>query len=83
MDPTEKRTSSPSTWCGWKVYKMAAPPTWLLLPRPNLGLGSSTDLLGSVLPLLLLLPAHLSLGFDDALNNTEYLLTDIKQNSKS
>ena len=62
---------------------MAASPTWLLLPRSNLGLGRSADLLGSVLPLLLLLPADLSLGFDDALNNTEYLLTDIKQNSRS
>ena len=62
---------------------MAGTLTWLLLPSSNLGLGCSADLLGSVLPLLLLLPAHLSLGFDDALNNTGYLLTEIKQNSKS
>ena len=62
---------------------MAVTHTWLLLAGANLGLGSPADLLGSVLPLLLLLPAHLSLGFDDALNNTGYLLTDIKQNSKS
>ena len=55
---------------------MAATPTWLLLPRSNLGLGSSTDLLGSVLPLLLLLPADLSLGFDDALNKTGYYPAD-------
>ncbi len=54
---------------------MAVSPTWLLLPRPNLGLGSSTDLLGSVLPLLLLLPADLSLGLDDTLNNNK-ILTD-------
>ena len=51
---------------------MAASPTWLLLPSSNLGLGRSADLLGSVLPLLLLLPADLSLGLDDALNNAGY-----------
>ena len=57
---------------GGKVYKMAASPTWLLLPSSNLGLGRSADLVGSVLPLLLLLPADLSLGLDDALNNAGY-----------
>ena len=52
---------------------MAVSPTWLLLAGANLGLGCSADLLSSVLPLLLLLPAHLGLGLDDALNNREDL----------
>lgn len=52
---------------------MAVSPTWLLLAGANLGLGCSTDLLSSVLPLLLLLPAHLGLGLDDALKNREDL----------
>ena len=51
---------------------MAGSPTWLLLAGANLGLGCSTDLLSSVLPLLLLLPADLSLGLDDALNIAGY-----------
>merc|ERR1712088_698784 len=46
---------------------------WLLLAGANLGLGCSTDLLSSVLPLLLLLPAHLGLGLDDALSHESVL----------
>merc|ERR1712158_32481 len=45
---------------------------WLLLAGANLGLGCSTDLLSSVLPLLLL-PAHLGLGLDDALSHESVL----------
>ena len=59
---------------------MAVTHTWLLLAGANLGLGSPADLLGSVLPLLLLLSAHLCLGLDDALNKREYLETDTEQN---
>ena len=44
--------------------------TWLLLAGADLGLGGTTDLLGPVLPFLLLLPAGLGLGLNDALNKT-------------
>ena len=39
----------------------------LLLAGADLGLGNTADFLGPVLPLLLLLPAHLSLGLNHAL----------------
>ena len=56
---------------------MAGTLTWLLLPSSNLGLGCSADLLGSVLPLLLLLPAHLGLGFDDALKGVSISISSV------
>ena len=56
---------------------MAVTHTWLLLAGANLGLGSPADLLGSVLPLLLLLPAHLGLGFDDALKGVSISISSV------
>merc|ERR1719348_1425594 len=45
----------------------------LLLARSNLGLGNTTDLLGSVFPFLLLLSAGLSLCLNDTLSDQSVL----------
>merc|ERR1719336_2980578 len=45
----------------------------LLLASSNLGLGNTTDLLGSVLSFLLLLSASLGLGLNNSLSNESIL----------